>query len=93
MKIRDISLMATGAAVTVAVIVVATTILYTPKAQAQAAASAPGAIPMIVTVPTGNYGLITVNDPIGRKVTVVSYNFGNSGVPTCSLSSPSSFSY
>jgi len=92
MKVRDISLMATGAIIAIAVLVFASTVLNPPKAQAQAAAAAQGAAAITVTASPAALqnssasvqsegGLITINDFASRKVTVVAYesicnNFG-----------------
>src|ERR1700719_2584442 len=102
MKVRDISLMATGAIISVALIALTFTLCNPPRAQAQAASGAgtPGAGAMIVTVAPfstntpPNSGVITINDSSTKKVTVVTYS-GTSTVnpPTVRLSSPASFTY
>ena len=97
MKVRDISLMATGAIISVALIALTFTLFNPPRAQAQAASGSgtPGAGAMIVTVmPTtsaGN-GVITINDSTTKKVTVVSYQTELSP-PRILLSSAASFTY
>jgi hypothetical protein len=85
MKIRDISLVAFGAIAAVSVMVAASVIFYTPKAQAQAssAAPAPGGVSMIVS--PGNTaagsagsiqgGTIVLQDSVNRKVTIAPYAF------------------
>ncbi len=87
MKVRDISLMTTGAIVTVAVIVFASTLLGPRKVQAQGAAAAPGAVAIMITAnpqvdalnlqsPAGvvaGGGVITVHDSAARTVKVVAY--------------------
>ena len=97
MKVRDISLMASGAIISVAVIALAFALVNPPKAQAQSAAAAPGATTMIVQNNSGTTceGLITINDPIGRKVTAVSYqtSFTTFGSPQIFLSPTNSFAY
>jgi len=102
MKIRDISLMATGAIVAVAVIAGAAAILYTPKAQAQgaSAAPAPAGVSMIVSGGNNIYnnitsqnGTIVLQDTINRKVTVVGYGVGGSSGSSLSISAPQSFTY
>lgn len=96
--------MATGAIILVAVIALGFTLFNPTKAQAQAAAAAtPGATTMVVTIAPGgtaDIGIITINDPIGRKATVVSYlgEYTNNAAytapgSTIALSSPASFSY
>jgi hypothetical protein len=98
MKVRDINLMATGAIVTIAVIVGTTTNLYTPKAQAQAAAPAPAGVSMIVSGGNAIYdnstsqcGTIVLQDTVNRKVTVVAYDADYVG--GLSLSAPQSYGY
>jgi hypothetical protein len=94
MKARDLCLMAAGATLSVAVIVLASALVNPPKAQAQAAAAAPGATAITVTANPAPYtlsastaagvqvegGVITINDSANRKVTVVAYSatVGNS---------------
>jgi hypothetical protein len=101
MKIRDISLLATGAIISVALIALTFTLFNPPKAQAQAASGAgtPGAGAMIVTVAPfstntpPNSGVITINDSSTKKVTVVTYSGSTVNPPTIRLSSPASFTY
>jgi len=85
MKIRDISLVAFGAIAAVSVMVAASVIFYTPRAQAQAssAAPAPGGVSLIVS--PGNTaagsagsiqgGTIVLQDSVNRKVTIAPYAF------------------
>ncbi len=105
MKVRDISLMITGAIITIAVIVSVSTFFNPTKAQAQAIAAAPGAVATIVSAYAQGFtgssyfqggGIITVNDPNTRKVTIVAYQSSvtaTNGVPTFTLSSTNSFTY
>jgi len=95
MKVRDISLMATGAIASVAVIVFASTFFNPPKAQAQGAAAAPGAAAIGITANPALGGLgstslpgvitcggvITIHDSASRTVKVVAYvnTINNSG--------------
>ena len=82
MKMRDISLVVFGAIAAVSVMVAASVIFYTPRAQAQAssAAPAPGGVSMIIS--QGNNtgasiqgGTIVLQDSVKRVVTVVPYAF------------------
>lgn len=110
MKIRDISLMATGAIISVAVIVFASTFFNPTKSQAQGAGSiqSPGGVSMIVTAGTqpcsggGNIcqgGVITLQDSVTRKVTIVSYSYNiwssstSATTPNILLSTNASFTY
>src|SRR6266700_356167 len=82
MKSRDVTLMTIGAVVAIAVSVFAQGLVFPPKAHAQT--TAPNPIQMTVTaapvagtaayVPSTS-GIIAINDPVGRKITVASYNF------------------
>ena len=74
--------MATGATIAVAVIVLAPTLLSPPKAEAQSA-SAPGGVSMVVSPcaatssgggANAGGGIITMQDSVNRKVTVVCYS-------------------
>lgn len=108
MKMRDISLVVFGAIAAVSVIVAASVVFYTPRAQAQAAstAQAPGGVS--VTVTSGNInvasggvqqnqgGTILLQDTVNRKVTVYAYSynlFGNGTTPTALVSAPVVFTY
>jgi hypothetical protein len=90
--------MATGAIISVALIALIFTLFNPPKAQAAVAASGagtPGAGAMIVTTtdntPVGLVnGVITINDSITKKVTVVAYSCAGASI---ALSSPHSFTY
>ena len=104
MKIRDLSLMATGAIISIAVIACAFTLGNPPKALAQAAAAVPGATAMAITTYTPVYngteyfiggGVITINDPNTRKVTVVAYQSSvtNGAAPFIKLSPTNTFTY
>ena len=87
MKVRDISLMAAGAIVSVAAITLASAFFNPPKAQAQGAAVAPGAVaigvtanPAVGTLNSGSQagvtpcgGVITIHDSASRTVKVVAY--------------------
>jgi hypothetical protein len=91
MKIRDMSLMAAGAAILVVGNMFVST--YTSKAEAQAAAPTAGSYPMVITQ-TGNglaSGIIAVNDQVHKRVTVVAFTYSNE--PLILLSTNQSFSY
>jgi hypothetical protein len=100
MKVRDISLVATGAIFSVALIALTFTVASPPKAQAQTAA-APGVnamtvanIPQNANGTSGNQGMIAINDSINRKVTVVSYFYsGSAAGSTAIVSTPVSYTY
>jgi len=106
MKVRDLCLIVTGATITVVVIALAAGFFNPTKAQAQAAAAAPGVTaltlstygPVLVSasVQTGG-GLITINDSVNRKVTIVAYEStivtGGTTTPIVTLSTPNSFTY
>lgn len=96
--------MVTGAIVSIAVIVFASTFFNPTKAQAQAAAAVPGATTMTITTYAQGFtaasyfiggGVITINDPNTRKVTVVAYNSSvtNNSAPVIYLSATNSFTY
>jgi len=108
MKVRDISLMAAGAIITVAAFALAFTLINPPKAQAQAssAAPAPGGVSMIVSSGNGmasgggnetQGGTIVLEDSVNRKVTVVAYTFDTFNAagtpPTLYLSTNATFTY
>ena len=103
MKVRDISLVATAAIISVALIALIFTLFNPPNVQANVAASCsgtPGAGAMIVTAsdnngPNAGNGVITINDSTTKKVTVVSYLFATGSIngPTVTLSSAHSFTY
>ena len=106
MKARDMSIMAIGAAIAIAMVLLIQSFTSPTSVQAQTTSS----IQMTVTTsPSGgtasytpsSYGIITINDPVGRKVTAVSYNFsygvyapgtGPQGTGLA-LSTPQSFTY
>jgi hypothetical protein len=101
MKVRDISLIATGAIISVALIALTFTLFNPPKAQAQAATGCgtPGVGALIVTAgplngggTPSNGGVITINNSTTKTVTVVSYS-GSVFGPTIALSPPASFTY
>ena len=87
MKVRDISLMAAGAIVSVAAITLASAFFNPPRAQAQGVAVAPGAVaigvtanPAIAALNAGSQagvatcgGVITIHDSASRTVKVVAY--------------------
>ncbi|MCX6896260.1 MAG: hypothetical protein NTZ16_12340 [Verrucomicrobia bacterium] len=105
MKVRDISLMATGAIISVAAILLASTLFNPTKAQAQAAAAAPSTTAITITALATGFtgstyfnggGVITINDYNNRKVTIVGYQSSVSaigGIPVVTLSTNSSFTY
>ncbi len=87
MKVRDISLVAAGAVISVAAIALASALFNPPKAQAQGAAAAPGAVaiavtanPALASINAGSQagvaacgGVITIHDSANRTVKVVAY--------------------
>jgi hypothetical protein len=108
MKLKEISLIAVGAAAAVAVMAAASVFFYTPKAQAQAssAVSAPGGVSVIVSsgansVPSGGSsqyqgGTIVLQDAPNRKVTVYAYSYNylaNGNPPSLTISGASTFTY
>jgi len=68
MKVRDISLMATGAIISIAAIALAYTLLHPTKAQAQAAAAAPGAVAVTVTSNPQSITSTTTNQTSGTAL-------------------------
>jgi hypothetical protein len=86
MKVRDICLMAGGATVTLATVLLASTLVNPPKAQAQASSAIPAAGGVSMIVSSGNLtvsgggnggqgGTIVLQDSVTRKVTVVAYSY------------------
>jgi hypothetical protein len=84
MKFKNLCLMATGATIAVAAMLIASAIVNPTRARAQAAAAAPapGGVSMVVSAGNtsvsgggnaGQGGIIAMQDSVSRKVTVVSY--------------------
>src|SRR5260370_16712225 len=79
---KNITLMTVGAAVAITISLLAQALAFPTKAHAQTVTPAPISI-TVTAAPvagTGNYvpstsGIIAINDPSGRRVTLVSYNF------------------
>ena len=97
--------MITGAAIAVGVIAFACMLFAPPKVQAQAVAATPGAVSTIVSLYAQGFtaqtyfqggGIITVNDPNTRRVTVVAYQSAvtaTNASPTLTLGTTNSFTY
>ena len=80
MKIRDVSLMVTGAVGAIVIGLFLSTYFNKAEAQSAGAAGTPGVNPVIVTSASGagggaNAGIIVVNDPANKTITAVSYEF------------------
>ena len=102
MKIRDVSLMVTGAVGAIVVGLFLSTYFNKAEAQSAGAAGTPGASPVIVTsASTGNganAGIIVVNNTASNRITAVSYQFtwvssGTSTNTMLGLSQKQTFTY
>ena len=102
MQVKDITLMAVGAMAAVTVMAVSSAFFFTPRAQAQIAAPAPGGVSMIVS--PGNIaganvqgGTIIMQDSVARTIKVIPYAFFTPSVagtpPSLLLGSSSSTNY
>ncbi len=102
MKIRDVSMIITGAVGAIVVGLFLSTYFNKAEAQSAGAAGTPGANPVIVTsASTGNganAGVIVVNNPATKTITAVSYEFtwvssGTSTNTMLGLSQKQTFTY